>query len=298
MLILSVASLFFIIVSPNKNKEETVIENFFLGSKNLVVKLTEDKFEKLFIEKTANLRGDWGIYIKDLKHNRVYQLNEDEAFPAASLYKLAVLAKTYDAFEKNELAPTNVLSAKTSDLDAVLALADQAEATPPPQDQEEIVQYPVAEALRLMITISDNYSAILLAQKLGWDNIHQLMKDQNLEGFNISNDEHEPKVTAYAVADYFEKLYKNKMVSADASLKIKDLLANQAINSKIPSLLPKDIRVEHKTGELDSVSHDAGIVYAKKGDYIFVFLSQTDDTLNASDQIAELSNDFYQALEK
>ena len=69
------------------------------------------------------------------------------------------------------------------------------------------------------------------------------------------------------------------------------------INDRIPKYLPEDIKVGHKTGELDSLRHDVGIILGKKSDYIFVFLSNTTSTENTSEQIALLSKEVFDALE-
>ena len=54
----------------------------------------------------------------------------------------------------------------------------------------------------------------------------------------------------------------------------------------------------HKTGELDGYKHDAGIVYAPKGDYVIVVMSNTKDPQTAVDVIAKISKAVYDHFEK
>ena len=45
-----------------------------------------------------------------------------------------------------------------------------------------------------------------------------------------------------------------------------ELLKAQTLNDKLPKYLPDQVIMAHKAGELDDVSHDAGIVYSPAGD--------------------------------
>lgn len=56
-----------------------------------------------------------------------------------------------------------------------------------------------------------------------------------------------------------------------------DMLARQKSNNMIPALLPKDVLVAHKTGELDPYYHDGGIVVAKNRRYILSVFSNAGD---------------------
>ncbi len=60
-----------------------------------------------------------------------------------------------------------------------------------------------------------------------------------------------------------EKIYLGKAVSQGASIEMKNLLLAQAVDDRIPKYLPENIKVAHKTGELDTLRHDAGIVYGE-----------------------------------
>ncbi len=72
-----------------------------------------------------------------------------------------------------------------------------------------------------------------------------------------------------------------------------DLLKSQKLNNKLPKYLPQEIDVAHKTGEIDSLTHDAGIVYAPTSDYIIVILSDSNDPNSAEERIAEVSKNVY-----
>ena len=77
---------------------------------------------------------------------------------------------------------------------------------------------------------------------------------------------------------------------------MEQLLLAQKINDRIPKYLPTGVKVAHKTGEIDYVRHDAGIVFGSK-DYIFVFLTDTQHPGEAPEQIALLAKKVYDELE-
>jgi beta-lactamase class A len=54
-------------------------------------------------------------------------------------------------------------------------------------------------------------------------------------------------------------------------------LLNQQVNDRIPSLLPSNATVAHKTGELPGVRNDAGIVRCPGSQYIIVTMSREGD---------------------
>jgi beta-lactamase class A len=77
-----------------------------------------------------------------------------------------------------------------------------------------------------------------------------------------------------------------------------DILHQQEFRNGIPGRLPREARVAHKTGDISTIAHDAGIVYPPNRDpYIIAILTEWDpDTLGRSATIATVSQDVYHAL--
>jgi len=258
-----------------------------------VAQETKNPKVETIVKSAQNLPGKYAIYIKDLKTQNTYELNSAEVFGAASVYKLAVMYATYDAIEKGKLKKSDVLSSTKTSLDQKISgMQNPASPTPTP-----IISYTVENALNLMITISDNYSALLLAEKLGWANMDKLMEQQGFAEINLVG-ANSPNVTSRSTGALLEKIYKKEAVTKNYSEEMINLLLGQKVNDRIPKYLPADIKVAHKTGELETIRNDAGIVYGKKGDYIFVFLSDTKNPLDASETIATLSKQIFEELEK
>ena len=79
-----------------------------------------------------------------------------------------------------------------------------------------------------------------------------------------------------------------------------DILHGQEFNQGIPARLPKGARVAHKTGEISTVAHDAGVVYLpKRKPYSLVILTEWDPSATArSRTIAAISQTIYELLTK
>ena len=275
------------------NQPESKPDQFFFGAKNLVEddsKIKQERASKInsVIDSRLPAEGKYAVYIKDLKSGETFERNAQELFGSASIYKLGVMYKTYDALKKGNLQQNTVLSGSQQGLDSTLNPNNK-------NAFDNTISESVDEALRLMITISDNYSALLLAEKFGWANIEDYLKNQGIENFLLAT---EPKATAASTAQILEKIYKGQAVSREASNEMRKLLLSQTVNDRIPKYLPQNTKVAHKTGELDGIRNDAGIVYGKRGDYIFVFFSDTENPQVSSEKIATLARDIYNELEQ
>ncbi|HEY5690309.1 MAG TPA: serine hydrolase, partial [Cyclobacteriaceae bacterium] len=81
--------------------------------------------------------------------------------------------------------------------------------------------------------------------------------------------------TALDLMIIFEKLAKGEAVNTEADQQMIDILLNQHFNEIIPAKLPKVVKVAHKTGSINGVQHDSGIVINNDGTkYVLVLLSK------------------------
>ena len=137
-----------------------------------------------------------------------------------------------------------------------------------------------------MITVSDNTSSALLVRNLGPDNINSFMQSNGLDhsildwsgiGDNLT--------TPLDVMHLLELIATSKLVDAESSEQMLNLLLDQQINDRIPVDLPPEARVAHKTGDLDALLHDAGIIYGPSGPFVIVLMSS-----NLSSQSEALDN--------
>ncbi len=234
----------------------------------------------------SGVPGQYAIVIKNIKTGETYNLNEHQAFQTGSLYKLWVMGTVYDQIATGSLTSDQVLSQDIPTLNQEFEIdPDYAELT------EGTITASVDQALYQMITISSNYNALLLTEKVKESTISQFMQKQGLSESHLGEP---PMSTASDIAKFLGQIYNSQVVSPEASKEMMDLLAKQQLNDGLPKLLPEDVQVAHKTGDIDYDKHDAGVVLSPKGDYIIVVLSETDSPADAQAQIAKLSQAVYQ----
>ena len=80
---------------------------------------------------------------------------------------------------------------------------------------------------------------------------------------------------AQGLHDALRVLAEERHFSAEASREMMEILHAQEFRSGIPAGLPEAARVAHKTGEISTVAHDAGIVYLPDREpYVLVILTE------------------------
>lgn len=216
--------------------------------------------------------GRYAIYIKNLTTGESYQRNENEIFDAGSLYKLWIMKAIFEKIKAGDLKEDEPLEAGVSKLNSQFGIEN-------PELTDGVLQFSILSAIEQMITISHNYAALALLTKIGQDTTIPT------------------QVTAQDVGKFFEDLYQGKIIDPEYSQKMTEVLSRQKVNDRIPKLLPEGIKVTHKTADIGSFEHDAGIVFSNPpaggGDYIIVVLSQSDLPQAAGERIANISKAIY-----
>lgn len=243
---------------------------------------------KVIKEQMEGAKGTYSIVVKNLKNNETYYSDEHRVFNSGSLYKLWVMVEVFDKIKEGSLKLDDQLSRSVVDLNNDFNISpDVAELT------EGTITMTVDSALKQMITISHNYAALLLTQKIRLSSIDKFLKDNNFKESEVGINGDYPTTTAYDIALFFEKLYKGQISDGEYTNKMFELLKAQQLNEKLPKYLPPGTSVAHKTGELDFLSHDGGIVTTRKGDYIIVVMSDSSSPEGANDRIAKISEAVY-----
>jgi beta-lactamase class A len=108
------------------------------------------------------------------------------------------------------------------------------------------------------------------------------------------------RVTANGLCRILVLLSEGKAFSPALSRRMMDILHGQEFNQGIPARLPKGARVAHKTGEISTVAHDAGVIYLpKRKPYVLVILTEWDPSASGrSRTIASISHLVYEFLVK
>lgn len=237
--------------------------------------------------------GTYAVVVKNIKTNESYAQNEHMVFPSGSLYKLWVMVTVYQHIQEALLFQDQTLSRDVKTLNEKFNIdPETAELT------EGTVTFTVREALHQMITISHNYAAMLLTEKVRLSSVANFLKDYGFHESKVGVSGELPTTTVSDIALFFENLYTGKFVNEKYTNEMINLLKNQQLNNGIPKYLPDPSRVANKTGEIDYYKHDGGIIFTDTGDYILVVMSKSDSPIGAQERIAMISKAVHEYFTK
>ena len=234
--------------------------NAILQSSNLLSS-SGASLETELDELNAAYPDQLGFVLINEQSGEVITTNESRIFTSASLYKLFL---TYAILEQVDAG--------------LLSLQDQM------ADGATIDDY-----LTSTITVSANEPAKELAHLIGWENIETFIHEQGFvstsfnpyleyDGIYYNGD---LETTPAEVAFLLERLLEGELLSEASTKYFLELLGNQQLVYALNTGLSSDVTFAHKTGLLDDVSHDAGILSMDGQNYIVAVL--TDGWLNATD---------------
>jgi beta-lactamase class A len=121
-----------------------------------------------------------------------------------------------------------------------------------------------------MITSSSNLATNLLLDLVGLDVLQRTLDHFGLEGIDLRRGvedelafEHgiNNRVTANGLVGLLKLIGEEHAFSPALSGQMLEVLHGQHFKSGIPAGLPREARVAHKTGEISTIAHDAGLVY-------------------------------------
>jgi len=164
----------------------------------------------------------------------------------------------------------------------------------------------VRELAFWMITKSSNLASNLLVDIVGINNIQQALDELEIDGVKILRGVEDQaayqaglnnEVTANGLLKLLRIIANRKAYSPEASEEMLSILLEQQYRSGIPAGLPKAARVAHKTGNISTVHHDAGIIFLEgREPYVLVVLTQFAAETGRGTAVAEVSRDIFNTL--
>ena len=232
-----------------------------------------DTLENAIAAIAANVPGRLGVAVRFLQEGIEVGYAADDLFPSASVIKIPIMIEVY-----------RQVAAGTLSLDELLPVLKE-EIT----DGSGLLQYlhvglplNVADALELMIAISDNTATNLLVRRVGAEAINTTMQNLGLSqtrsagAIRIANTPaglvRPSHTTPREMALLLAAIAEGRLINADASAAMARTLEHQVYADMLPRYLPftyyperlglaeMPIRVAHKTGALSGVRNDVGIV--------------------------------------
>lgn len=164
----------------------------------------------------------------------------------------------------------------------------------------------VRELAYWMITKSSNLGTNLLVDVVGIATIQQALDELEIDGMRVLRGVEDQRafeaglnneVTAHGLLKLLRLIAEGKAYSQKACDEMLEILLDQQYRSGIPAGLPKAARVAHKTGNISTVHHDAGIVYLeKRKPYVLVILTQFPAEQGRGSAVADVSRDIFNTL--
>lgn len=128
------------------------------------------------------------------------------------------------------------------------------------------------DCVSAMLRVSDNPCGVAVGDYVGWEFADSQLKLIGLENTSLDNVSG-PKTTAGDVAYYLQGLYDGKWFDGATREFIIKTLDQQIFRSGIPAGCGSSCAVADKTGDLNSVRDDAGIIRYPGGAYVLSILS-------------------------
>jgi beta-lactamase class A len=250
-----------------------------------------------------------GISFYDAETTIQWSYNADTWFHAASTMKLAVLLAVFRQVDRGELAldaPVHVRNRFTSIVNQEPYMLDLGRDADPDVYGHLGKTLAVRELAYWMITKSSNLATNLLIDVVGIPTIQQALDELDIDGVKVLRGVEDQRafdaslnneVTANGLLKLLRMIAEGKAYSEKACEEMLEILLDQQYNSGIPAGLPKAARVAHKTGNISTVHHDAGIVYLDgRKPYVLVILTQFPAENGRGTAVADVSRDIFQTL--
>ncbi len=194
----------------------------------------------------AAVPADTAVFYRDLVEGTCWGVQAEVRFPAASLIKVPIMLELFesgiDLEEPFELQERHRVGGA-----GVL------------QELSCGTRLKLLDLCRLMIVVSDNVASNALLDRLGFEAINARIRalgmTQSLLGRRFmepAKGERDNFMSARDAAICLE--------AANAHPEARAILLRQQYREKIPLMLPEGTKIAHKTGELEGVRHDAGVV--------------------------------------
>jgi len=253
-------------------------------------------------------QGTFAVAYKDLLTGDEILINEHLLFHAASTMKTPVMAEVYRQVAEGKFSLKDSILIKNefvSILDGSLFSITRE------SDSDTLIYDHIGEKRTVyslmydMIIISSNLTTNLIVELVDAKNVTQTMRSIGANDIQVLRGVEDTKayeagmnnqVTAYDLMLLFEKIDKEEIVNAEASMAMMDILLDQKFKDIIPAKLPDEVKVAHKTGSITGVRHDSGIVFLPDGKkYVLVVLSKDLEDEQAGVQaMADVSELLYQ----
>jgi len=246
--------------SPNEGKQEKQ-------------KVLWQKLESRIRDVDQHLDGVMGVAIEDLTTGNQFFLHENEVFAQASSIKIAVLAELYRQAQQGKLQLTDLYTVQTSDLVADSEIMGGL--TP------GVTRLTLRDLATMMAAVSDNSAANVLIDRVGMENVNAMLDSLGLAHTRLrrkmmdleaAKQGRENISTPHEMMTLLTNIYRGKVLNKDSQADFFAMLSTNK-DSWIPLDLPPDVKIANKSGSLEAVRNDSGIVFVDGRPYVICVMT-------------------------
>lgn len=247
-----------------------------------------DELPARVTEVVRGFGGKLHFAAEDLKTGRRMSFQADEPVQTASVIKFPIMVEVFAQVREGRLEMDRKLRYQESGKVPGAGIL---------QDLTPGMEVSVRDAVVLMIALSDNTATNMLIDQVGVDEVNRRIHGLGLPGTWLNRKVYLPDshpvpperarfglgvTTASEMLALLVKLYRRELVDAAASEEMIGILRKQRDLEQIPRLLAgpdwEGVTFAHKTGALNQVRNDVGLVFTPWGDYaLSLFAQQSPD---------------------
>ena len=254
--------------------------------------------------------GEVAVALRSVDGRTELLIDADKSFHAASTMKVPVMIELFRQAEAGTLKLDDQLPVKNEFHSIVDGSVYQLD---PGDDSDSVVYANAGKTMSLrdlceqMITVSSNFAANLLIERLGVENIRHTVTRLGADGMQVLRGVEDNKAfdrgmnnttTARGLMVLMEKIATGHAVNPSADAEMAAMLKRQHFNDAIPAGLPPGTVVGHKTGSITKIHNDAAIVYGPKPYVLVVLVRGIQDQKVSAALIASISREVWAAAAK
>jgi len=249
-----------------------------------------------------------GVAIRDLANGDTFLLHADDIFPQASSIKITVLAELYSQEQRGRRGEQGVArlgdlyTVRSEDLvpDSFIMLG----LTP------GVTRVTNRDLATMMVAVSDNSATNVLIDHVGMPNVEHTLASLGLKNTHLqrkmmdieaARQGRENISTAREMMTLLEAIYRNKLFDQELTADFFKVLSTPK-DSSIPKLLPPELKIANKPGELEAVRNDSGIVFVPNRPFVIcvmtTYLHEERDGQQAISQLALAAYRYFDRLGK
>lgn len=238
-----------------------------------------DRMDRNLAGVVRNFPGTISVYAKNLDTGKSFALRADDRVRTASTIKLPIMVAVFHSVAEGKAQWSDTI---------VLRGQDKVSGSGVLRELSEGVALPLRDLVHLMIVVSDNTATNLLLSRFGADSVNERMEALGLKNTRSlrkirgdgnalkepegwSEEGRKPGNERYGIgystpremAMLLEMIESGKVVSPEASRQMIAILERQQFKDGIGRQWR--LKVASKSGALDTLRSDAGIVYTKRG---------------------------------